>query len=98
MKFNRQTFLYIALAIVAAGTAWFFLSGNSSGQEPPVSASAPTDPAVAQFLSLIDELGPIHFNTQLFSDPRFTSLVDIGTPITPEPVSRHDVFAPIGSP
>ena len=93
MKSN--TLIIIAVSILAAGVIyWYFFSG--SGNQPPLTVSgAVQNPAQAKFQALVSELQPISFNTAIFSDPRFTSLVDLATPITPEPSGRLDPFAPI---
>ena len=50
-----------------------------------------------QFQTLVGELQPITFDTAVFSDPRFNALVDISTPVTPQPPGRLDPFAPVGT-
>jgi hypothetical protein len=48
-----------------------------------------------QFLNLSSQIGPISFDTSVFSDPRFMALTDIHTAILPESVGRNDPFASI---
>ena len=91
MKSNT-TFLIIATLIVAAGAYWYFFTGT--GNQPPLSTSAPTNQAQLQFETLAGEL-PISFDTSIFSDARFNALVDITTPVSPESVGRLDPLAPI---
>ncbi len=96
MKLSTKNLLYVLAAILALGAGyWFFFRG--APPEAPISADK-TESGVATFLAHLGELGPIHFDTSIFSDPRFTALTDIGTPIFHEPTGRHDFFAPIGSP
>lgn len=96
MKTNT-TFIIIAALLVAIGAYWYFFTGT--GNEPPLSTDAPitTNQAQTQFESLVGELQSISFKTSIFSDARFTSLVDITTSISPEPFGRTDPLAPISS-
>jgi hypothetical protein len=92
MKPNIITLLLITLTI-AAGAYWYFFTGT--GNETPLTSTAAGDGAQAQFQTLVSELQPITFDTKIFTDPRFLSLVDLATPITPEQSGRPDPFAPI---
>lgn len=92
MKSNT-IILIIATLIVAAGAYWYFFTGTESA--PPLTTTTSGNESEAQFQALVSELQPINFNTSIFTDPRFTALVDITTPITPEPTGRTDPFAPI---
>lgn len=94
MKSNT-TILIIALVVVAIGAFWYF--SGQEGNDPPLTGALPgiDNPAQTQFQSLVSQLQPISFDTSIFSDPRFTSLVDLTTPITPESSGRLDPFAPI---
>lgn len=86
--------LIVATLIVAAGAYWYFFTGT--GNAPPLTTSGTdTTDSEAQFQTLVAELQPIQFNTDIFSDPRFMALVDLTTPITPEPIGRTDPFAPL---
>jgi hypothetical protein len=95
MKPNILTLIIVTLIIVGGGY-WYFSSQSTNdaaltGTEPAES------PAQSQFDLLVNQLQPISFNTSIFSDPRFTALVDLTTPIAPETPGRADPFAPIGS-
>lgn len=94
MKPKPNTILIVvATLIVAAGAYWYFFTGT--GNQPPITTSVVTNQAQLHFQTLTDELKPISFNTSIFSDPRFTVLVDITTQVTPESTGRLDPFAPI---
>jgi hypothetical protein len=95
MKLNTNTILLIIVALViAAGAYWYLFTGN--GAEAPLSASlAPINSAQSQFTLLVSELKPINFTTDIFTDPSFTGLIDISTPVLPEQAGRPDPFAPI---
>lgn len=93
MKLSGNTiFLVVATLIVAGGIYWYFFTGSP---QAPITAVGPSNAAQAQFETLIGELGPITFDLTILSDPRFAALVDLTTPISPEPVGRRDPFAPV---
>jgi hypothetical protein len=92
MKINVTAFIVVTLALIA-GVYWFFFAG--SGNDAFIQGTVIDNPAQAQFQSLASQLDPITFDTSIFSDPAFTSLVDLTTPITPEEKGRLDPFAPI---
>lgn len=96
MKSN-SAILIIALVIVAGGALWYF--SGQEGNDPSLTSSVPSldNPAQTQFQTLVSQLQPISFDTSIFSDPRFTSLIDLTTPIMPEASGRIDPFAPIGA-
>jgi len=94
MKPDTNTILLVVVAlVVAAGAYWYFFTGT--GNQPPLVASVTQNDAQAQFAALVSELGPISFNTGIFSDPNFAALVDLSTPVTPESAGRLDPFAPV---
>ncbi len=93
MKSNTVIVIVLTL-VLAAGAYWYFFVG--SGNQPPLTTSAPTENAAqTQFQTLVSELQPISFNTAILSDPKFTSLVNLATPVSPEPTGRLDPFAPV---
>jgi hypothetical protein len=96
MKTNT-IILIVATLIVAAGAYWYFFTGTDTN--PPLtttsSSSSGGNLSEAQFQALLSELQPITFNTSIFSDPLFAALVNLATPINPEPIGRTDPFAPI---
>jgi hypothetical protein len=93
MKLDSRTITLIIAALVLAALAyWFFFSG--SGNQQPLTAGT-QNAAQAQFETLVGELSPVSFDTALFSDVRFQSLVDISTPVAPEPIGRTDPFAAV---
>lgn len=94
MKSN-PTLLVIASVIVAAGTYGYFLTGNSGeSAQLPITVTATENQAQTRFQMLVSGL-PTSFDTSIFSDERFNSLVNLSTPISPESASRSDPFAPI---
>ena len=94
MKLDSNTILLIvATLVVAAGAYWYFFTGT--GNEPPLTTTSPQSERQLQFKILVSELQPISFNTDIFSDARFASLVDLTTPVSPEVSGRLDPFAAI---
>ena len=93
MKSNTITLIVLSLLI--AGAAYWYFSGQSGTQAPLASSPVTDNTAQSQFEALVSELTPISFNTNIFSDQRFSALVDLTTPITPETPGRLDPFAPI---
>jgi hypothetical protein len=93
MKSNTITIIILTI-LIAAGGYWYFFTGT--GDQPPLTLTMPGgNTAQTQFQALVSELSPITFNTAIFSDPKFTSLVDLATPVSPEPAGRLDPFAPV---
>lgn len=96
MKLGKNSIVVIALSVlILVGLYWYFFAGPGSSNAPPLSATATQTDTQTQFQSLIAQLQSINFDTSIFSDPRFTSLVDITTAITPETLGRNDPFAPV---
>lgn len=93
MKPNTVSLIILTL-VIAGGVYWYFFTG--SGNQPPLTVSSGSDnPIQTQFQKLGGELQQITFDVAIFSDPRFTSLVDITVPLISEPSGRLDPFAPI---
>ena len=90
---SNTTLIIISALVVAAGAYWYFFTGT--GNEQPLTEDVTQNVAQTQFKTLVSELGPITFNTDIFSDPRFAALVDLKTPIAPETSGRLDPFAAI---
>lgn len=94
---SRNTILLIvSAAVVALGLGYYFLFFNSSAATALTSDGNDVSDAELSFIALVSRLDPITFNTELLSDPRFTSRQDIRTTIIPEVSGRKDPFAPIG--
>jgi hypothetical protein len=94
MKPNIITF-FVTILVTVGG--YFLYSSSHSGNDVPltVSSGGADNPAQVQFQSLVSQLQSISFNTNIFSDPHFSILVDITTPVTPEASGRLDPFAPV---
>ncbi len=95
MKLDTNTILIAIATLILLGGGYWFFSSAGTGNEPPLTAGAAVNSAQMKFQTLVNELQPISFDTSIFSNPRFNSLVDIATPVTPEPAGRLDPFAPI---
>lgn len=92
MRPNTITLIIVTL-IVAVGAYWYFFTGT--GNEPPLTTGAVDNQAQSRFQTLLSELQPVSFNTNIFSEPRFMALVDLATPVAPETIGRLDPFAPV---
>lgn len=93
MKSNITSFI-IATLIIIAGGYWYFFA--QTGNQPPLTTTTPSgNSAQTQFQILVSQLQPISFDTTIFSDPKFTSLVDLTMPVAPESSGRPDPFAPV---
>ena len=91
MKTNT-IILIIATLLVMACAYWYFFTGT--GNQPPLTTTATSEnPAQTQFQALLSESQSIAFHTDIFSDPNFSALVDLATPVTPETQGRPDPFA-----
>ena len=81
----------LGLAVLA-----YLLLGGDDEQAPIVSPQgAAGSAAEVRFSSLIAQLNGVSFETDILSDERFLSLVDIRTAIVPEAAGRADPFAPL---
>lgn len=94
MPVSRTTGIAIALGVLVLGAAAYLLL-RPSQQEGLTGTGAPASAAELKFLSLTAKIDPVTLDTSIFSDPRFTGLVDIRTAVLPEPAGRVDPFAPL---
>lgn len=92
MKSNTISIVVVTL-IIAGGAYWFFSTG--AGSQQPLSVSSSDNSAQMHFQTLVNELQPISFDTSIFSDPKFASLINIETPPVPEALGRLDPFSPV---
>jgi hypothetical protein len=92
MKSNTINLIILSL-IIAAGAYWYFFAGT--GNQAPLTQSSSGGTAQSEFPIPVSDLQSLSFDTSIFSDPRFTSLVDITIAVQPEPVGRSDPFAVI---
>jgi hypothetical protein len=97
MHLNRKNILTIgcALIVLLGGFYYFFFLADST-DETVLTEGAPASAAEVSFITLVSQLGPIEFNTQILEEPSFQSLVDIRTDVVPEPKGRTDLFGPLG--
>ena len=95
MKLNTNTIIIVIATIVLVGGGYWYFSSAGTGNEPPLTAGATVNVAQIKFQTLVQKLQPISFDASIFSNPQFNALVDIATPVTPEPYGRLDPFAPV---
>ncbi len=86
-------FIILSAVIVAAGAYWFYFVASAADE--PLTAAPTINESQVHFQTLVSQLQPIDFNTKILTDPRFTGLKDLTTPIAQEPKGRLDPFAPV---
>lgn len=97
MKSNSTIFLIITALILAGGAYWYF-STQDGNQVPLATEMKEGQPQQTQFKTLVAELNAISLDsgaTSIFSNPNFTALTDLATPVTHEDSGRPDPFAPL---
>ncbi len=94
MKINTQTIIISVVGVLLIGGAYLYFFPATPAQSP-LSATTPASADEQQFLSLAGELDTVSFDSSIFTDPRFNSLVDLTIQVTPEPLGRSDPFAPL---
>jgi hypothetical protein len=94
MALNKNLVIAAVIAIVIIVAAGYLLFLKPTA--PVVTEATPTSPEEIAFVNLASQLDPLVFDTSIFSDPRFTSLIDIHTAVIPEATGRRDPFAPLG--
>ncbi len=96
MAFLKKKSILIALAVVVLGAVAYFvwMRGGDDASITTMS-DGPASAAQATFLTLASRLNSVEFDTNVLTDPRFTSLIDIKTAILPEAAGRKDPFAPL---
>lgn len=87
----------VTAALLLVGVAYWYMSSRSGNQAPLTASIVSESPERAQFRILVGQLQSINFNTAIFSDQNFTSLVDITTPVVSEESGRVDPFAVLPS-
>ncbi len=92
MKSNPLLFI-IAAILIGIGAYWFFFANGA--EQPSLTMNSTQNEAQAKFQALTSQLQSISFDTRIFSDPNFTSLVSLATSITPETKGTIDPFAPL---
>ncbi len=92
MKSNPVPFI-IATVLVGIGAYWFFFVNGT--EQPSLTMNSTQNGAQAKFQALASQLQSISFDTRIFSDPNFVSLVSLTTSITPETKGTIDPFGPI---
>lgn len=93
---HKNILTFLAAALVIAGGFYYFFFVASDSDETVLPSGAPASQAEISFIALVGQLDPIAFDTSIFSNPRFTQLVDIHTAVLPEPQGRTDPFGPLG--
>ena len=90
--------LLIALAIAVViwlGYMFFVKDDSGSGSTTVVRNETGAAQEAEGFKARLQQLNAISFESTVFSDPRFNSLVDFRQELRPEPVGRANPFAPV---
>ncbi len=95
MSTRTKIIVGVVAGVVVLAAVYLLFFNSNSNTSAVSSGGAPASTAEVAFLNLASKAGPISFDTSIFSDPRFTSLVDIHTVIVPDPQGRTDPFAPV---
>ncbi len=95
---DKNTIIAVVIGVVFLSGAGYFLFIKPATSPSPtgVDTSAPTSAEELIFVNLAAQLEPLGFDLSILSDPRFTALRDLHTPIFLEPAGRRDPFAPLG--
>jgi len=95
MKLTKSNIILIVCAVITFGGAFYYFvffnvdSGAALVEGVEISEASQTE---TEFVELVSQLGAITFDISIFSDPRFSGLTDIRTPISPEEAGRRDPF------
>lgn len=84
----------ILLGVLAIGGLGYYLYVSASPAVDAENEQVAQQLAAesAEFLRLLNELKAIQLDGSIFSDPRFSSLVDHTTPVEVSPVGRSNPF------
>lgn len=93
MNFIKKNLSIVALIIVAAGAAVYYLAPQ--GGETITSSDNPSSSSEATFRGYAGELETVVFNPEIFSDARFLNLKNIHKTVVSELAGRRDPFAPL---
>jgi hypothetical protein len=87
-----QNSLIIGGILAIAGLGYYLYTSDSGSKSSDSEASAHIAAESAEFLRRLNELKAIELNGEIFSDPRFISLVDYSAPILSEPIGKPNPF------
>lgn len=87
--------IFIVLALVATvGLGYFMYTQRNNGLSDSSNSALANDVAAeaAAFLERLNELKSIELETDILSDPRFSSLSNFTAPTQAEPIGRSNPF------
>lgn len=97
-SFIKNLITILGLALIAALGYYLFVLNKDSGidiTDISISNQAEAEAETQAFLRRLNELKNINLSGEIFSDRRFQSLVDFGTPVDPSQIGRENPFAPV---
>jgi len=86
-----QNILIIGGILVILGLGYFMYTQDAR-LDTKTQLSAQVAAESEQFLRRLNELKAIELNGDLFSDPRFVSLINYQVPVLPEPIGNKTPF------
>jgi hypothetical protein len=95
---TKTKIIIAAVVIVVMGIGAYLFFGRSANTASYAAltgsgANVSVSMAQANFQEMSSKLGPATFDTSIFTNPQFTSLVDFHVTTIPEPIGRPDPFA-----
>ena len=96
LHISRTVAIVIVLGLIVVAAIGYTLMQNGNTDDTISVSDGAATASEANFITLASELDSIEFDTSILADPRFLSLSNIHTAITPEPMGREDPFAPFG--
>lgn len=100
MNHGKKNLIISLTIIVIIGVAGYFYASRDRSADILL-VSTPTDATTGaidnDLLSALRELKRLKLDSSIFDNAAWLSLEDFGKSLTPEPVSRLNPFAPLGS-
>lgn len=92
MTSRAQNLLMILGLVLVAGLGYYVYSQRAALSLNTGTVDNELAVTTNEFVQRLAELSNIKYDTTIFSDPRFRSLVDFSEPINPQPVGSPNPF------
>lgn len=92
MTSRAQNLLVFLGFIIIAGLGYYLYSEQKSNNLIGSQINNQIAAEASLFLEHLNELETLSLSGDIFSDPRFTNLVDFSEPINPQPIGRANPF------
>jgi len=93
MSSTIQNIIISVGILLIAGLGFYLYSNSNSASLDTTAVNNKTAVDTAVFLQRLTELGQYNLEGKIFTDARFTSLVNTSQAITPLPIGRQNPFA-----